>query len=100
MSARLAALCIALLCITGALALAQTKTPPATQAKAAIAPPTTDAEKIKSAMSAAPASIASGATIMDIGKDMKMRTLKAGTNGWTCVPDSPSPGVDPMCVDQ
>jgi hypothetical protein len=37
---------------------------------------------------------------MDIGKDMKMRTLKPGTNGWTCVPDSPSPGLDPMCVDQ
>jgi hypothetical protein len=29
-----------------------------------------------------------------------MRTLKAGTNGWTCMPDVPhTPGADPMCVD-
>jgi len=93
------------LCITGTLAYTQggtaaSKTPPAPQTKATIAPPATDADKIKSAMSAAPASIANAATIMDIGKDMKMRTLKQGTNGWTCIPDSPSPGVDPMCVDQ
>ena len=31
-----------------------------------VAPPATDAEKIKSAMSAAPAAIAGGATIMDM----------------------------------
>ena len=29
-----------------------------------------------------------------------MKTLKQGTNGWTCVPDGPSPGVDPMCLDK
>jgi len=104
MSARSAALCLGLLCSTGALIYGQA-TPSTTksmtaQTKAAVAPPKTDAEKIKSAMSAAPAAIASGATIMDVGKDMKMRTLKPGTNGWTCIPDGPSPGVDPMCVDQ
>ncbi len=104
MSARSAALCLALSCTTGALMYAQT-TPATTksmtpQGKPAIAPPATDAEKIKSAMSAAPAAIANGATIMDVGKDMKMRQLKAGTNGWTCIPDTPSPGLDPMCVDQ
>jgi len=100
MSARFAALCLVLLCVTGALALAQTKTPPAAQPKAAAAAPMTDAAIIKSAMSAAPASIASGATIMAMDKDMKMRTVRKGTNGWTCVPDTPSPGPDPMCVDQ
>ena len=29
-----------------------------------------------------------------------MKVLKQGTNGWTCMPDSPSPGVDPMCFDK
>jgi hypothetical protein len=62
-----------------------------------VAPPTTDADKIKSAMSAAPMAIADGATIMDMPS---MKVLKQGTNGWTCIPDSPSPGVDPMCVDK
>ena len=105
MSARFAALCFISLCVTGTLVYSQggaatSKTAPAQAKTGAVAPPATDAEKIASAKSAAPASIAAGATIMDIGKDMKMRTLKAGTNGWTCIPDSPSPGVDPMCVDQ
>ena len=28
-------------------------------------------------------------------------TLRAGTNGWTCLPDMPTtPGADPMCVDK
>jgi len=62
-----------------------------------VKPPSTDAEKIKSAMSAAPAAVAAGATIMDM---TSMKTLKAGTNGWTCLPDGPSPGVDPMCLDK
>ena len=62
-----------------------------------VKPPTTDAEKIKSAMAAAPAAVAAGATILDFPS---MKPLKKGTNGWTCVPDGPSPGVDPMCVDQ
>jgi hypothetical protein len=62
-----------------------------------VAPPTTDADKIKSAMSAAPTAIANGATIMDMAT---MKVLKQGTNGWTCFPDGPSPGVDPMCLDK
>jgi hypothetical protein len=78
-------------------------TPPAdTQSQAAapaagtVKPPTTDEELIKSARSAAPESISKDATIMT----WDMRGLHAGTNGWTCVPDGPSPHVDPMCVDQ
>ena len=62
-----------------------------------VKPPTTDAEKIKSALSAAPEAIAKDATVMDMA-DMKV--LRPGTNGWTCFPDTPSPGVDPMCVDK
>ena len=48
-------------------------------------------------MSAAPAIIAKDATIVDM---TNMKTLRQGTNGWTCLPDGPSPGVDPMCLDK
>jgi len=33
--------------------------------------------------------------------DGKMRTLRKGTNGFTCLPDNPAtPGPDPMCMDK
>jgi hypothetical protein len=54
-------------------------------------------EKIANAMSAAPASIAKHATIMD----WDQTKLREGTNGWTCMPDNPNtPGNDPMCIDE
>ena len=28
-----------------------------------------------------------------------MQVVRPGKNGWTCFPDGPSPGVDPMCLD-
>jgi hypothetical protein len=60
----------------------------------------TDAELIKSAMSAAPAAVSKNATIVAMEADGKMRTLRKGTNGFTCMPDNPStPGPDPMCMD-
>ena len=62
-----------------------------------VAPPTTNPAKIKSAMSAAPMAVAQGATIMDMAT---MAVIRPGTNGWTCFPDGPSPGVDPMCLDK
>jgi len=59
-----------------------------------------DSALIKNAMSAAPKSVSQDAQIVAMGADMKMRTLRAGTNGWTCMPDSPAtPGPDPMCMD-
>jgi hypothetical protein len=61
--------------------------------------PSTDAEKIRSALSAAPVAIATDAAVVDMNEKMEMKTLKKGTNGWTCLPDGPSPGVDPMCMD-
>lgn len=73
---------------------------PGMSAVGPVAPPTTDEEMIKSAMSAAPEAIAQDATIVTMDEQMNLRTLRAGTNGWTCVPDGPSPGVDPMCVDK
>ena len=63
--------------------------------------PMSDQDLIASAMSAAPKSVAEGATIIVMDANHNTRTLRQGTNGWTCMPDSPaSPGQDPMCLDQ
>ena len=60
-----------------------------------------DAQLIASAMRAAPAGIAKGATIVAINADGTMRTLRKGTNDYTCMPDNPqTPGPDPMCMDR
>jgi hypothetical protein len=60
-----------------------------------------DKKMIKSAMTAAPAKVAKGATIVTMEADGKMRTLREGTNGFTCMPDNPAtPGPDPMCMDK
>lgn len=57
-------------------------------------------DPVASAMSAAPASIGEGATIVQAQADGSMKTLREGKNGWTCMPDSPTtPGPDPMCMD-
>jgi hypothetical protein len=67
----------------------------------------TDAEKIKNAMSAAPATISKAATIMDWPDTAggQARQLRAGSNGWVCYPTTPSTmgaaaGEDPMCLDK
>ena len=60
-----------------------------------------DAALIASAMSAAPRSVSGNATIMAMEASGKMRTLRKGSNGWTCIPDDPqTPGPDPMCGDK
>jgi len=60
-----------------------------------------DAALIRSAMSAAPAAVARGATIVSANADGTMRTVRQGNNGFTCMADNPaSPGPDPMCMDQ
>ena len=76
-------------------------TPNDFQATGPVKAPTTEPDMIKSAMSAAPAAIANAATIVTMDDKMAMKTLRAGTNGWTCLPDMPqTPGTDPMCVDK
>jgi hypothetical protein len=68
-------------------------------AKKAAASPT-DAQLVASAMKAAPMSVAKNSTVVAMDEAMKMRTIRKGTNGWTCMPDNPAtPGPDPMCVD-
>ena len=69
-------------------------------AKAA-APSATDAKLIQSAMKAAPKKVSSKATIVVMNADGTMRTLREGTNGFTCMPDSPAiPGPSAMCMDK
>jgi hypothetical protein len=76
-----------------------------TSATTASATPTTNAEKIQNAMSAAPDSVASAATIMDwpATEGGKPVQLRAGKNGWVCYPATPAAtgavGEDPMCLD-
>lgn len=60
-----------------------------------------DEDIIKSAMSAAPPAIARDATIISIEANNQIRTVRAGKNNFTCMPDNPAtPGPDPMCGDQ
>ena len=57
-------------------------------------------DPIQSAMAAAPDSISGKAAIVQAGADGSMKTLREGSNGWTCMPDNPvTPGPDPMCMD-
>src|SRR5260221_13711610 len=63
----------------------------------------TKAQKIADAMTAAPAAISSKATILDwpAKEGEKPSVLRAGSNGWSCLPDMPeTKGNDPMCLDQ
>src|SRR6185503_2720403 len=59
-----------------------------------------DAALIRSATSAAPASVGRNAAVIAVGADGTMRTVRPGTNGFTCMADNPeTPGPDPMCGD-
>ena len=61
----------------------------------------TDTELIASAMTAAPSAISKDATVVAVGSDGKLRTLRQGQGAFTCVPDDPNtPGIDPMCLDR
>ena len=107
MSPRITAGFISLLVLVGGSTAAEQMTGTAPHAMAgqhsmptAAVAPTTDADMMKSAMSAAPATVSKDATVVAMDEKMQLRTLRKGTNGWTCMPDGPSPGVDPMCLDK
>lgn len=64
------------------------------------AAPAASSDPVKVALSAAPASIARDAAVMAPAPDGSMKQLRAGSNGFTCMPDNPeTPGPDPMCAD-
>jgi hypothetical protein len=68
---------------------------------AAAKAPATDAHMIASAERAAPAAVTRDATIVAFDAGGRMRTLRKGHNGFTCMPDDPhTPGPDPMCMDR
>jgi hypothetical protein len=57
-------------------------------------------DPVQSAESAAPASIAHNASVVTIDSNGNSKLVRNGSNGWTCIPDSPTtPGPDPMCMD-
>ncbi|OGB28847.1 MAG: hypothetical protein A3F78_07345 [Burkholderiales bacterium RIFCSPLOWO2_12_FULL_61_40] len=60
-----------------------------------------DQKMIQSAMKAAPKKVSAAAKIVAMEADGQMRTLREGSNGFTCMPDNPAtPGPDPMCMDK
>lgn len=60
-----------------------------------------DAALIRSAEAAAPKHVGAAAAVVAAGSDGKMRMLREGSNGFTCMPDNPvTPGPDPMCLDK
>ena len=61
-----------------------------------------DAEKIASAMQAGPKLVTQNATVLDWPSSPgEFRVLRAGTNGWTCLPGRPGAAHDePGCFDQ
>jgi hypothetical protein len=107
MRARVFVVCAVLACTVVAIRAQETKqdtkkAPASAAAKSKGAPATkgaspADAALIKKAEAGGPAAIAKSATIAAPSDDMKtMRTLRNGTNGYTCM----SVGPDPMCADQ
>ena len=64
------------------------------------AAPFSDDQLIQSATKAAPAKVAAGAKVIAVDDKGVARTLREGSNGFTCMPDNPTtPGPDPMCMD-
>jgi hypothetical protein len=64
------------------------------------ASPAAPGDPVASAESAAPAAIAHDASVVTMDANGNMTTVRQGSNGWTCLPDSPAtPGPDPMCAD-
>lgn len=89
----------ALISLSTAYSAESTMMPSSAMKPAAMA--ASDRKLIASAMSAAPRAVAANATIVVMGADGSMRTLRQGTGSFTCMPDNPTtPGPDPMCMDR
>jgi hypothetical protein len=85
---------IGVACLAGSLATQAADKP------AAMAMPS-DAELVKSALSAGPPGVAKNATVVAMTADGKVRTLRKGSGDFTCMADNPeTPGPDPMCWDK
>lgn len=63
--------------------------------------PRGDAALILNATSAAPDAVGREATVMAVGEQGQMRTVRQGSGEFTCFPDDPAtPGNVPMCFDR
>jgi hypothetical protein len=78
----------------GAIALALVSAPSAVFAQQTAM---SDSDYIAKVMTAAPAAVVKGATIVDM-QSGKMRTIQTGTNGFTCM--LAPPVGEPMCADK
>jgi len=57
--------------------------------------------KIARALSAAPPEVAKAATVVEMDGQGKMTVLRAGTNGFTCMPGDPTAVAQPaQCADE
>ncbi len=56
----------------------------------------TDEQLMKALSTAAPKQVLEHATILNMDQGGKMRTVREGTSGWTCM----DPGGAPMCADK
>jgi hypothetical protein len=57
--------------------------------------------RIASALSAGPSTVAAAATVAEPDGHGGLRVLRAGTNGFTCMPGDPNGiAMPPMCADQ
>jgi hypothetical protein len=59
-------------------------------------PSMSDQEVLESIKGAAPPNVVENATVMNMGSDGKMKVIREGSNGWTCM----DPGGAPMCADK
>jgi len=94
---RMAHLASCALVVVTSPVVAQNARPSHDAAQAAAAQPAaSDSALIAGALSAAPASIANGATVVNHDG----RVLRRGTSDWVCMPDLPDvPNDTPMCLD-
>ena len=103
---RFVSLTIAATALALSVSAADTKSPPAAQPAADKKAsegkaPMSDEQMITSAMSAAPRKVAQRATIVAMGADGKMRTLRKGSNGFTCAVERERvETMEPECYDR
>jgi len=96
---------VSLLIVGANFAIAQEATRPKSAPPSLASSDRSDARKIANALSAGPEYVTDHATVLDWpssqDKEQRMKVLREGSNGWSCLPDQPGlPRHSPMCADQ
>lgn len=102
---------VLLLVLAAALSACQYTLPPPPVAQSSSSAASAIDARIANAMSAGPSVISQEAAILDYPEGWphnwpnepahELVQLRAGSNGWTCFPDTPNtPGNDPLCVNE